>query len=229
MGYDPSAVGYAAAYLNDLFGSRTDVEKKTKYDEDTGKPYEVEIETEMVTWPSGEMTEEEFEDCDLETLLPDGIAVFDTNYEGEGPKLAGVELLDMNSNGFGEWPECDPEDLQEAVDDVKKKLADAGWPDAEVRLHFGLFGLMVTVGEIMKKKGYYVPERREENGDMPTEVKLKRMQALALVCVLLSMLVVFGMYFRIRGLRAERDRLNAELDRSMRLGAMMVEPDSRFK
>ena len=92
----------------------------------------------MITWPGGEMPEEEFEEHSSRKFLPDGLDTYDTADEGEGPVLAGVELLSMTDNGGGEWLECDPEHLQDIVDSVKKKFAAAGWPDVEVKLHFGL-------------------------------------------------------------------------------------------
>jgi hypothetical protein len=136
MGYDPCAVCYAAAWLDDLFGSRVDTETKTKYNPDTGEPYEAVFKTEMTTWPGGEMPKEEFEECDVDRLLPKGISAFDTNYEGEGPQLAGIKLADIGQYS-GEWLECDPCDLEEAVEEVRAKLAAAGWPEVEVKIHFG--------------------------------------------------------------------------------------------
>jgi hypothetical protein len=59
---------------------------------------------------------------------------------------------------------------------------------------------------------------------MPVETKLKRLKVLALVSALVSLLAILAMYGKIRSLKSERDRLNAELERNMRLGAMIVEP-----
>ena len=134
MGYHPTAHLAVGVKCDELFKKVSDTRTETKYNPDTGKPYEKEFKDWFLELPTGERIEsgEDWGFCEHEMdVLPKQLEVF--YYGDESEPVVGIELGRIETNWYKRVAtKHSLGAIQAAMDRFNKICKSLGWENTPI-------------------------------------------------------------------------------------------------